>query len=371
MKPFDLTKFSKEIAKKNTNLQVGFTDPKVWIDTGNYALNYRISSDFHKGFPLEGKMTVLAGESGAGKSYIVSGSCVRYCQQHGIQTIIIDTERAIDDKWIRALGVDPENPLTLKLNAALIDDLTNIIMSFLESYKAENAKVPPEERTPVLLIIDSLGMATTKTEVEQAEKGDNKGDMGRKQKQIYNLCRTFLASVGDMPIGIVATQHTYVSQDMFSKDDIVAGGSGLQFTPSVLIAMRKHKTKMNDDGTKSDNVTGVHVDAMIRKSRYAKPFQPVEFNIPYDTGLDPYSGLFELFSDDSGLKYADGTSPLSMAGAYVVYKNPKGEECFKKYRKAITHEDFDLVMKDYMEYKQSNPDKLEEDDDSIKEVDNE
>jgi len=31
------------------------------------------------------------------------------------------------------------------------------------------------------------------------------------------------------------------------------------------------------------------------KTRYSKPFEDVELKIPYDQGLDPYSGLFDLY----------------------------------------------------------------------------
>ena len=49
---------------------MSFNDPKDWISTGNFALNYLLSGDFRKGVPL-GKVSVFAGESGAGKFYIV------------------------------------------------------------------------------------------------------------------------------------------------------------------------------------------------------------------------------------------------------------------------------------------------------------
>ena len=56
---------------------------QTWISTGNYTLNKLISNDFNKGVPL-GKVTVLAGESGAGKSYIASGNIVKVAQEQGI-----------------------------------------------------------------------------------------------------------------------------------------------------------------------------------------------------------------------------------------------------------------------------------------------
>ena len=62
-KPFDVSKFRKQITKSIDGLSIGFNDPTDWISTGNYALNYLISGEFDKGVPL-GKVTVFAGESG-------------------------------------------------------------------------------------------------------------------------------------------------------------------------------------------------------------------------------------------------------------------------------------------------------------------
>jgi len=39
-KPFDVSKFRKEITKSIDGLSIGFNDPTDWISTGNYALNY-------------------------------------------------------------------------------------------------------------------------------------------------------------------------------------------------------------------------------------------------------------------------------------------------------------------------------------------
>ena len=86
-RPFDVSKFRKSITKSVPGLSVGFNDPDTWISTGNYTLNKLISGDFNKGVPL-GKVTVLAGESGAGKSYIASGNIVKHAQDQGIFNIV-------------------------------------------------------------------------------------------------------------------------------------------------------------------------------------------------------------------------------------------------------------------------------------------
>jgi hypothetical protein len=36
-KPFDISKFRKDITKSIEGLSIGFNDPTDWISTGNYA----------------------------------------------------------------------------------------------------------------------------------------------------------------------------------------------------------------------------------------------------------------------------------------------------------------------------------------------
>src|SRR5690606_30168165 len=104
--PFDLTKVRKGVSKSIPGLSHGFNDPKTWLDTGCYALNYLISDDFKGGIPIEGKFTMFAGDSGSGKSYIASANLIRDCIKKGVYVILIDTENALDESWLNALGVD-------------------------------------------------------------------------------------------------------------------------------------------------------------------------------------------------------------------------------------------------------------------------
>ena len=174
-KPFDVSKFRKDITKSIDGLSIGFNDPTDWISTGSYALNYLVSGDFHKGVPM-GKVTVFAGESGAGKSYFASANIVKAAQDQGIFVVLIDSENALDESWLQALNVDTDESKLLKLSMSMIDDVAKTISTFMKDYKA----MAEEDRPKVLFVIDSLGMLLTPTDVDQFDKGDMKGDMGRK-----------------------------------------------------------------------------------------------------------------------------------------------------------------------------------------------
>jgi RecA/RadA recombinase len=336
-KPFDISKFRKSITKSIEGLSVGFSDPTDWISTNNYALNYLISSDFNKGVPL-GKVTVFARESGAGKSFICSGNLVRNAQAQGIYVILVDSENALDEKWLHALGVDTSEDKLLKLNMAMIDEVAKMVSEFVKEYKT----LPELDRPKVLFVVDSLGMLLTPTDINQFQAGDMKGDMGRKPKALAALVRNCVNMFGNLNLGLVCTAHTYASQDMFDPDDKISGGQGFIYASSIVVAMRKLKLKEDEDGNKTSEVYGIRAACKIMKTRYAKPFESVQVKIPYETGMNPYSGLTDLI---------EGKDLLKKEGNSLIYTTVDGE-IIKKFRKAWERNDngcLDTVMKDIME----------------------
>jgi hypothetical protein len=128
---------------------------------------------------------------------------------------------------------------------------------------------------------------------------------------------------GSHNVGMVCTNHTYASQDMFDPDDKISGGQGFIYASSIVVAMKKLKLKEDEDGNKTTDVKGIRAGCKVMKTRYAKPFEGVQVKIPYETGMNPYSGLVDLF-EKKGI--------LSKDGNRLKYVSSTGEEV-KEYRK--------------------------------------
>jgi hypothetical protein len=171
-----------------------------------------------------------------------------------------------------------------------------------------------------------------------------KGDMGRKPKQLTALVRNTVNMIGSLNVGLVCTNHTYASQDMFDPDDKISGGQGFVYASSIVVAMKKMKLKEDEAGNKISEVRGIRAGCKVMKTRYAKPFEGVQVKIPYETGMNPYSGLIELF-EKKGL--------LEKQGNRLKYIDLNGEEHLD-YRKAwMQPEKMDLIMSEYDE--KTNP----------------
>jgi hypothetical protein len=104
--------------------------------------------------------------------------------------------------------------------------------------------------------------------------------------------------------------------------------------------MKKMKLKEDEDGNKISEVMGIRAGCKVMKTRYAKPFEGVQVKIPYETGMNPYSGLTDL-AEKKGLLKKDGNR--------LMFVTSDGE-IIKQFRKAWESNEegcLDKVMSDF------------------------
>jgi hypothetical protein len=74
------------------------------------------------------------------------------------------------------------------------------------------------------------------------------------------------------------------------------------------------------------------------KSRYSKPFEGVQIKIPYETGMDPYSGMLEML-ETKGI--------VAKVGNKLSYVSPVTGEEIKEFRKAWTNEKLQVIIDEW------------------------
>jgi hypothetical protein len=134
----------------------------------------------------------------------------------------------------------------------------------------------------------------------------------------------------------VENAHHYILED-----GTVSHNSGFIYASSIVVAMKKMKLKEDAEGNKIAAVKGIRAGCKIMKTRYAKPFESVQVKIPYDTGMSPYSGMFDLIEKRELLK---------RTGNSYIYVLRDGTE-LKAFRKKWEHNEdglLDKVMDDMM-----------------------
>lgn len=279
-----LKNFEKDLG--SIDVTVGSGDPpRYWYSAGNHALNRIISGSFFKGIP-QGRVTGLAGPSGSGKSFLAC-NLMRAAQEKGSHILVIDSENALDEDFVRAIGVDPTEGYTY-VSADTIPQVTKVVSTFLKGYKAEYGDDP--EAPEVLIVIDSLDMLMTETEEEHFKKGVTKGDQGQRNKQLKAMLRTFVQSVKRLNVSIIVTSQVYRNQDIRNGEGTWIVSEAVKYSLSQIILLTKLKLK----DTGATEVRGIRMKCEGYKTRFTQPFQKVVIEVPYDEGMDPLSGLLEV-----------------------------------------------------------------------------
>lgn len=365
VKIIDMSKLQKTLNKSVEGLTFGFKQPSVWLSTGCYALNWMLTKDFSKGLPLDGKINMFAGSSGAGKSYFCSANVVKDALKKGIQVLLFDTEDRLDEEWMSALGVNPHHELLTRIQTNSIESVMQIVSTVCKEYKSSNKDVPEEEQSGLLIIIDSLGALYPMDEMDRMDEGTlSMTDGMRRAGAITRMMNSILTNIAATKIGCLCTNHVYATTDQYS-DDVIPGGKKLIFLSTQIVQMDKFKLKakdtesdLEDNDIKDSEVVGIRSKCKVYKSNWNKANTSIEVQIPYTTGMNPYSGLFDLFT--TGIKINKQPILVREGNSYVYSDFKTGEVKWKKFRKNITNEDYDGIMKDYTDFMKSEKDENSE-----------
>lgn len=284
--PF-LKTFKKEIDKLET-VGVGFSALDGWLSTGNYALNRALSGDFFKGIPLC-KLSLMAGPSGSGKSFIAS-NLVLQAQRAGYHALYLDSEHAVDITYLQKVGVKVDEEHLTYVAVTTIEDVNRVLAEFFSAYIKEYGKNNPDA-PKTIIVLDSIGMLCSSTEIENYNKdGTVKADQGILAKRRKAMLRMVVGHVKFLPIAMVLTDHVY-PQDPLLGDGAWAITNSTRFSSAIIGLITKLKLK--EDG----EVTGVRMKFETFKSRFAKLGTKVELDVPYNRGISSTSGLVELLEE--------------------------------------------------------------------------
>ncbi len=305
-----------------------FGDIKEWIPTGNYALNCQISGSLYKGLPSN-RIIGISGPSGTGKTYLAL-NMAREAQKIGYHILYFDTEFAIDENHVSKFGID-SSEFTLIPE----DVIHNVKHQIVEIFEAMKEAIKAKKDTgKFMIIIDSIGNLKTAKEDNDSKLGDHKRDMTR-PSEIKSLFRTITVPSGKLNVPILFVNHTYTDTTAYVPTDKIAGGSGVQYNPSVNIILSKAKLKEETKASKQNNMsqTGIIVTSKLEKSRFTRPI-PIKFHINFFSGMNKYIFL-ENFVDweTCGIQRGSLTKKiikkpvLDEKGVQVIYRGkPKFEE---------------------------------------------
>lgn len=334
----------KTVSKHASNsVHEGFYEGELWVGCGNYAMNRLMTGRFDRAFQY-GRSALISGQSGSAKSLVAATAAI-LAQKAGAVVVWLDAEKASKKEWLERLGMDTSPEKLVYFEVATIGDVKKLVSDIVKELSEDQA----EKRVPVFVVVDSYSALLTDKQWDEAEGGDLVGDQGQHAKQLKDLIKAVTHLVSRLPIAVVGMVHSMASSDKYNPDDILLGGRGLEYMASLVIMFSKLKlkadnledTRLQDEYEDGKKIVGIRCKAQIYKSRFSKPNENVFVQIPYPHGLDPYSGLFDLF-------LADGTIEMTSPGwySYVVPGPPVAgrADSTVKFQKSKFREHADTIM---------------------------
>ena len=258
------------------------TDLTEWISTGSSMLDLAIANRANGGIPV-GRITEITGLA-----------------------VYIDTENAMNEEFLRCIGVDVQNMLYVQLETVedIFEVIENIITKIRESSK---------DRL-VSIVVDSVAAATTAVESEADYSKD--GWATSKAIVLSKAMRKVTQMVGRQRVALIFTNQLRQKLGvMFGDPWTTSGGKAIAFHSSCrlrLKSMGQIKAKVNG----VDETIGIKTQAQVVKNRMGPPLRKAEFEIYFDSGVDDYGGW---------LKVMKAQKLVSAGGAWYTYVSEDGQ----------------------------------------------
>lgn len=282
------------------------TDLDEWVSTGSPMLDLAISNRPNGGLPV-GRITEITGLEGSGKSLLAAHS-IADTQKKGGLGVYIDTENAMNQEFLEAIGVDVNKMLYVPLET--VEDIFEAIDSIIESVRSSDKK------KLVTIVVDSVAGASTKVEI--SADYDQAGYATQKAIIISKAMRKVTNLIGRERISLIFTNQLRTRLGVsFGDPWTTSGGKAIAFHSSCRLRLKQMgQLKSKVGGV--DQVVGIKTRAQVIKNRMGPPLRSVDYDIYFDSGIDNYGSWLQMMKQ---------YKLVNQSGAWYTYVDSEtGEE---------------------------------------------
>ena len=307
-----LDKIKKNSTIKDTAIleESKFFTKKDMVQTKVPALNVALSGALDGGF-VPG-LTLWCGPSKHFKSMFSLMMAKAYMDKYPDAIVIFyDCEFGTPLAYFKSLDIDMSRVVHTPIMN--MEEFKFDVMQQLESF---------ERGDKVIIVIDSLGNMSSKKEMEDAIEQKSVQDMSR-ARQMKSIFRMITPYLNRLDIPMVAVNHIYMTQEMYSKP-VVSGGQGIYLSADNIYIIGRQQEK---DGTE---VVGYNFIINVEKSRHVREKSKIPIEVKFEGGLSPWSGLIDM-------ALAAGVVQKLSNGWYSRVNTETGELEEKKFRLKDTY----------------------------------
>ena len=203
------------------------TDIRGFVSTGSTILDLAVANKPNGGIAV-GRITEINGLEGSGKS-LIGAHALADTQKQGGVAVYIDTESAVSEEFLRAIGVDTKSMLYVHIDTVedIFDTIETIVTKIRESNKDKL----------VTILVDSLAAASTKIEMDA--DFDKDGYATQKAIIISKAMRKVTQMIARQKVCLVFTNQLRQKLGvMFGDPWTTSGGKALPFHASTRIRLK-------------------------------------------------------------------------------------------------------------------------------------
>ena len=257
-------------------------ETKEWLSTGSTILDTIISNDIdaNGGIPV-GKLVEISGEAASGKS-LLSYMILKDCQDKGGIPVLIDTENAANEDFLRLIGLEfyPEGSLVY----IQVDSIEGVFKAIEDIIR----RIRENDKDKLCCIVwDSVAGTSTDAEI-QGDYGD--ATIGLAARLIGQGLRKIIRFIGTQNVSLVFLNQIRQKIGVFFGDDTVTpGGKAIPFFAAVRIRLYSGgKVKAGKD------VLGVGIRPKIVKNRMGPPHREADLKMYFNRGLIDEEGWIDI-----------------------------------------------------------------------------
>ena len=142
----------------------------------------------------------------SGKSYLMA-KAIAEAQKHGYMVAVLDSEQAVSQDYLEKVGVNLDPSMLMTVQVQTVEQTQDMLLDVLDNVKAEQVLLGNTNDLKLMLIVDSLGMLSSKKATENAENNHHAADMGTKAKALTNMFNQIVQKVGITDTVCIMTNH--------------------------------------------------------------------------------------------------------------------------------------------------------------------